>query len=192
MGRKCAAGRTVRTIRWDAYRRAYAEQPKTASVRGRASRALRMVTSETEVDPGLVITLNAREDARIEGSGVMDAAVENVAAIEDNYPANAVITEDFRDEPNILHIFVIAIVMAFIAGPFVSWMINKLGFGKKGIKPNSVAAYWQASMQGVVPKASLFALLQRWGVRGLPATAKFFIGYITFYITFFFSLLDIA
>ncbi|KAH7934378.1 hypothetical protein HPB49_025315 [Dermacentor silvarum] len=49
MGRKCAAGRTVRTIRWDAYRRAFAEQPKTASVRERASHALRMATIETEV-----------------------------------------------------------------------------------------------------------------------------------------------
>ncbi|KAH7944834.1 hypothetical protein HPB49_001079 [Dermacentor silvarum] len=49
MGRKCAAGRTVRTIRWDAYRRAFSEQPKTASVRERASHALRMATTETEV-----------------------------------------------------------------------------------------------------------------------------------------------
>ncbi|KAH7945665.1 hypothetical protein HPB49_013638 [Dermacentor silvarum] len=49
MGRKCAAGRTVRTIRWDAYRRAFAEQPKTASVRERASHALRMATTKTEV-----------------------------------------------------------------------------------------------------------------------------------------------
>ncbi|KAH7954514.1 hypothetical protein HPB49_019359 [Dermacentor silvarum] len=49
MGRKCAAGRTVRTIRCDAYRRAFAEQPKTAFVRERASHALRMATTETEV-----------------------------------------------------------------------------------------------------------------------------------------------
>ncbi|KAH7954546.1 hypothetical protein HPB49_019762 [Dermacentor silvarum] len=48
MGRKCAAGRTVRTIRWDAYRRAFSVQPKTASVRERASHALRMATTETE------------------------------------------------------------------------------------------------------------------------------------------------
>ncbi|XP_075553767.1 uncharacterized protein LOC142586407 [Dermacentor variabilis] len=49
VGRKRAAGRTVRTIRWDAYRRAFAEQPKTSSVRERASRALRKATTETEV-----------------------------------------------------------------------------------------------------------------------------------------------
>ncbi|KAH7958242.1 hypothetical protein HPB49_000169 [Dermacentor silvarum] len=49
MGRKSAAGRTVRTVRWDAYRRAFAVQPKTASVRERASHALRMATTETEV-----------------------------------------------------------------------------------------------------------------------------------------------
>ncbi|XP_049524607.1 uncharacterized protein LOC125946153 [Dermacentor silvarum] len=118
----------------------------------------------------------------------MDAAVESVAPTMENDPATAAITEQLSDPPDLTYVFGMAILMAFLAVSFVSWMIKKLGFGKKGIKPNSVAASWQALMQGVVPKASLFALLQSWGVRGLPATAKFFIGYIAFYFTFVFYL----
>ncbi|KAH7965477.1 hypothetical protein HPB49_008362 [Dermacentor silvarum] len=55
-GRKCAVGHTVRMIRWDSYRRAFAEQPNTGSVRERALHALRMATTETE---------NARKRAQL-------------------------------------------------------------------------------------------------------------------------------
>ncbi|XP_049525671.1 uncharacterized protein LOC125946433 [Dermacentor silvarum] len=114
----------------------------------------------------------------------MDAPMESVVASADNDHASAAITENLSHRPHRLYVFAMAIVMGLIAVQIVCWMLEKLGFGKQGIKANSVAANWQASMQGVVPSQSLFARLQRCGVRGLPGYAKFFIGYYTFFFFF--------
>ncbi|KAH7951263.1 hypothetical protein HPB52_007224 [Rhipicephalus sanguineus] len=65
----------------------------------------------------------------------------------------------------------------------LEFTLDKLGFGRNGVKPGSLAAAWQASKHGNVPRRSFFALLQSWGVKGVPWMLKFIVGYFTFMFT---------
>ncbi|KAH7951264.1 hypothetical protein HPB52_007225 [Rhipicephalus sanguineus] len=81
-----------------------------------------------------------------------------------------------------LRVWTIAVVYSL---DFIVW---KLGFTKDGVKPGSLAAAWQASKHGNVPKRSFFAVLQSWGVKGVPWDLRFFVGYLTFVFSFIIAL----
>ncbi|KAL3203616.1 hypothetical protein MRX96_041809 [Rhipicephalus microplus] len=66
----------------------------------------------------------------------------------------------------------------------MDFILDKVGFGKEGVKPGSLAATWQASMHGNVPRWSKFALLQSWGVKGIPGRFRFWVGKVIFFFTF--------
>ncbi|KAL1486678.1 hypothetical protein MTO96_046850 [Rhipicephalus appendiculatus] len=66
------------------------------------------------------------------------------------------------------------------------WLLDKLAFGKKGIKTFTVAAAYQAYQHSQIQSPSVFSDLQSWGVKGVPGEAKFYIGYYTFIICYAF------
>ncbi|KAH7951376.1 hypothetical protein HPB52_008343 [Rhipicephalus sanguineus] len=63
---------------------------------------------------------------------------------------------------------ILCAAIGYLATFVAPWLINTLGFGRTGVRPKTVAAWFQARYKGVVPKNGIFALLQSWGMAGVP------------------------
>ncbi|KAL1426311.1 hypothetical protein MTO96_003326 [Rhipicephalus appendiculatus] len=113
----------------------------------------------------------------------MDVAVENVVnAVAEG--STAATTERDSKADQQLFALIVAVVLTLVVVCPLGFILDKLGFGKDGVKPGSLAATWQASMHGNVPKWSTFAVLQSWGVKGIPGMFRFCVGYVTFIFSF--------
>ncbi|KAH7962734.1 hypothetical protein HPB52_017712 [Rhipicephalus sanguineus] len=66
----------------------------------------------------------------------------------------------------------------------LGWVLEKLGFGKRGIKPGSLAAAYHAFQRSPIQKSGAFSVLQSWGVKGIPTIGRMSIGFCTFYICY--------
>lgn len=59
-------------------------------------------------------------------------------------------------------------------------LLHAVGFGKTGIRSNSLAAWWQARWRGTPNKDDFFAKLQSWGATGFPGYYNIYFGFIGF------------
>ncbi|XP_075747914.1 uncharacterized protein LOC142813843 [Rhipicephalus microplus] len=113
----------------------------------------------------------------------MDVPVENVVnMVPEGSTAPTTKVDSIEVQKNIALGASVVLTAAVVCS--MDFILDKVGFGKEGVKPGSLAATWQASMHGNVPRWSKFALLQRWGVKGIPGRFKFSVGYVIFFFTF--------
>lgn len=117
----------------------------------------------------------------------MDVPVENVAP-EGAPDFKKFLNEEIaRQVEALICIQFLAVELACAVAFLVSWIIDKLGFGRHGIKAGSWAAAWQAAHNGRIQRTSGFACLQCWGVKGVPNEVLFLIGLITYVIVVVYS-----
>ncbi|KAL1426314.1 hypothetical protein MTO96_003329 [Rhipicephalus appendiculatus] len=91
-----------------------------------------------------------------------------------------------RVNSNVAYVYfvlIFSVAMTIAAVSSLQFTLRKLGFGNNGVRSGSLAAAWQASKRGNVQRWTFFALLQSWGVKGVPLMLKFFVGYFTFLFT---------
>lgn len=72
----------------------------------------------------------------------------------------------------------IAAFLGYLATFITPWLLHKVGFGKTGVRPATLAAYLQSRHKGAIPKNGYFAALQQWGMAGAPT----FVSVIVFII----------
>ncbi|KAH8022968.1 hypothetical protein HPB51_007981 [Rhipicephalus microplus] len=125
----------------------------------------------------------ARHSAMDAMVDVMDVPTENVMnPVAAFIPVNRILAYVF-------YVLICCIALTTTAVCSLQFTLRKVGFGNNGVMPGSLAAAWQASKRGTVRRRSLFALLQRWGVKGVAWELKLFVGYMTL-IFFVLSSLD--
>ncbi|KAL3202839.1 hypothetical protein MRX96_001208 [Rhipicephalus microplus] len=72
--------------------------------------------------------------------------------------------------------FIIKCIIVAVLGSFATcvlpFFLDEFGFGRHGVRPKTVAAWWQAKYKGSIPKNGPFAILQKWGMAGLPGSVS--------------------
>ncbi|KAH7950900.1 hypothetical protein HPB52_003083 [Rhipicephalus sanguineus] len=63
---------------------------------------------------------------------------------------------------------IVCAAIGYCATFFAPWLVSTLGFGLTGVRPKTVAAWFQARYKGVIPKNGVFSILQKWGMAGVP------------------------
>ncbi|KAL1422695.1 hypothetical protein MTO96_003778 [Rhipicephalus appendiculatus] len=75
--------------------------------------------------------------------------------------------------------FIVSLVIGYYATFVPAWALRTAGFGSTGVRPKTLAASYQAKYKGVVPRNSIFATFQQWGMTGVPpfvTSVSFFVG----------------
>ncbi|KAL1422694.1 hypothetical protein MTO96_003777 [Rhipicephalus appendiculatus] len=113
----------------------------------------------------------ARKDATIGASG-LGTAVSRPASysclrgnVDSQAPHRRQQYEPAGKAPLLVTMFLFKCIISAAIGYFgtliAPWLLDNLGFGQTGVRPKTVAAWWQARHKGSIPKNGFFAILQR-------------------------------
>ncbi|KAK1829432.1 hypothetical protein QBC39DRAFT_263136 [Podospora conica] len=96
------------------------------------------------------------------GDALADAYARAVAAVEEKF---AELWEYAKEHPKEVAAGVVLTLVAIaVLALLTPWVLELLGFAAEGPLAGSFAAWWQAMYRGLVPRGSLFSLLQRLGM----------------------------
>ncbi|KAK0753734.1 hypothetical protein B0T18DRAFT_311173, partial [Schizothecium vesticola] len=109
---------------------------------------------------GLEKTLKGSQDKW--GDALRDAYARSVAAVEEEFAELWAFVKEHPGEVAAgVALTLVAIAVLVMLAP---WVLELLGFAAEGPLEGSFAAWWQSMYRGLVPKGSLFSLLQRLGM----------------------------